>query len=167
VKSFKQFVAEALEKKSWRGAEKGERVNRLQAVTYTDKHRVSDVPVNVYYQKDIDLPKRSVNVDFDVNYMYHRPNPNSSGMMWRDYEKARTHLPSIMRHVKKSIETFAAEKKPNQLHMQPNDESKVRLYRTFANHLVKKHGGHVEEVVSGGIYKGLPKFIVHLPGKNK
>lgn len=162
MKTFKQFILEALTKKTYREPDRHSTVRRLQTVVFNDSDKVADTRVDVQYSKEKNYPRRAYNVDFSLNHSYHRPNHISGSGRWRDYEKALSHLPSIMRRVKKSIETFASEKKPNQIHIQANDKSKVNLYRTFAHHLAKKHEGHVEEVKDGA---NIPKFIVHLPGK--
>jgi hypothetical protein len=169
-KSFKQFVAEALEKKTWRGPDMlkppKKRFNRLQNIDFKDANHVSGIPVKVHFNKNREDARRAYGVDFSVNDHFHAPDRDDDPSRWRKHEKVLSHLPSIMRHVKKTIEKFASEKKPNELHLQANDESKVKLYRSFAQHLAKKHGGRVEERPMNP-YDDNPKIVVHLPGKKK
>lgn len=145
--SFKQFIKEALELR------RGKR-----SAVFKDSSQVGPHQVDISYSRM--SPKktgqrRSYSADFAVNDDMDRPRGGVEGGA------------KVLRHVLNKVSDFVGSHKPNQLHIQANSPEKVSLYHTFAKGLAKKHGGRVEEYnhPEGHPLEGIPKYIVHLPGK--
>ena len=74
-------------------------------------------------------------VDFDVDGKDHLPKSNDPVQIKKNRK--------ILLHVMGVVERFTNDKKPKKLIMQPNDDSKVSAYKTFANRIKSRFGATV------------------------
>lgn len=151
--SFKQFIKEEEALKLQRGK---------RSAVFSHEDVVDGHPVNTSFSRM--SPKktgepRSYSADFEMDGDMVKP---KEGVKGGAKGGAR-----ILRHVFHRVSDFVGSHKPNQLHIQANSPEKVSLYKTFAQRLATKHGGRVEEYnhPEGHPLEGIPKYIVHLPGK--
>ncbi len=156
--TFKQYISETLKKQTFRGPKYATGPRKLLGVVFYDEDQVANRAVKVFFNRDSHYPNRAYNIDFSIDDYFHAPNKHSNHVKWRDHEH-------VLRRIQKSIEDFVTTKKPNEIYINANDVKKVKLYRTFAQHIAQKHGGEIEEIPQ--LATGIPKIVVRFPGKKK
>ena len=124
-KTFKQFI----EEKWLRGDLENYYGNtsRKNTITHTSSIDGHEVKVHVKHEKN-----GSRNISFSVN-----------GEKLRQEHLNSKHGVNILRHVGKVVDHYTSKRKPVAIEMHGNTGDKKRLYKTFADHLQKKHGGKI------------------------
>lgn len=128
--------------------EHGEWFSRHLGASHQHEFDVGKHRVTVHYEK-ASHDSKEYHVNYEVNGWFQKKNAGHV----EPHESQQ-----ILHHVAASVHHFIRKEHPEALHMHGNTPEKRAMYKHFAKHLVKTHGGRVTQANSGPDERSIANF---------